>query len=1216
MTPTQAIIWKYDQGAHSLEHAKPVKVRLLHPATNPRHPLPLGVLVPSPTEPALLVVMPRSGKITYWESISSAASADLNRQKQQSVQGTINGMMSGEIVTIVTEAEPRGFVLTMSTGRLAHLTVSDPQGKPSISVTFLRSGGSQSGGVFGSLRNVFSIAGWRKDVAAVRAGRSWQRGQRYVVVATTTGSFEVWDLKWNGTHSLVYDVDAKADLFKALTEGGEVFHDQQEHAFEVMDFTIIPSHTTGKELTKAKANKSSDCKLLALTVLKGALSSNYALVGLTLANGFVTIDVVHPISCYKTSMPADSAFRPQLLVPEPVQTAFVLFEKSVVLVSLVEVEESPSTQLRVEADTLPDPFQDVIDFRNDNPYKVVGCASEPRDRSQAIASCAIMIYGFGLIRVTALPMKEGQSTLDRATVTAQTKIEQAVFFGSQQQNLLDFSPRAEEQFSAAEIERAALNVNHSIMSSTSPYIAAIQPSMEQQLLRRSMALADLNKHLRKHYQPLSRIARWQLLWSAEKMAAAKALWKCYDKNASHPDKNPNHKDLFAELIEAISENDKTENQPQHNETDGVRHYFIHDVWRLEWIIPWAQEIVDLLFKESVEDEKEFDLVTKARMIGEATDIQLAGLETAFQFREANAAAYGLDEEEMIDGVLKYESGYKGLPEFWTSTTHIVGRVKELTDLSREMAKLLDEEEDQDSEDETSYLLMVRLAENNPRQVQICCQTYIERFRSLKSRDDPDDQAKGKELMIEHFAVRKGLFAALTDIGLPEKAFELAERYWDMDALVEIIDREMQQGDPESTPLLRERINMYFVKFGMRWAEAYFKKHLAGGEAVEIFNNNSKFKEQLTTYLRHHPPYAKLCWINEVGSERDYALAAHSLNLAQQEEQNLWSKKITLSMDKLTILAAKTKGQAKSDLVRPDIERIDKSILVLSIQETLYTFIKSGVSNALDAQAELDLAMERYGNRSVSGKPYLETSLKQTLQSLLAGQTLHPFDLITTMTLITDDPVQPSTTPLDSTRFFLALKILYLTPPTTLPPHDAALLERIIWRRCIIQDDWPLINRTELKPDTQVEIETASTSLFQTLLEGYRTLSPTPSSTISTPEFWSSHPPLPPSALLGAGTTPTSLRPPKDSPSTSSPLSRLSTFSSSTLSALSHDLKTEDALLAKYVDKGRLSDWWPGVREAARSRAREEAENQGEEGARKREAEREMGERVAGGGRGG
>ena len=1192
MTQTQAIIWRYTQGTMSAEQLKPLNVKLLHPSNNPRHPLPLGVLVPTSAEPALLVVMPMSGNVTFWESLPNAASVDSNRQRQQSIQGVVSGMMSGEFITKITEAEPRAFVLTFSTGRLAHLIVSDPQGKPSIKVQYLRDNSAQTGGVLGSLRGVFSNAGWRKDVAAVRASHSWQRGQRYVVVATSKGSFQTWDLSWNGTHSLVNDVDAKDDLIRALVEGADVKLDSKEHVFEVLDFTTLQSGASGTEV--AKMNKNGDCKLLILTVLKGVESSKYALVGVTLTSGSVTIDIVHPITCYTASLPADTQFKPQVLVPEPAQTAFVMFEKSVVLVSLLEVEETPSSQLQMEAHTLPDPFQDAINFRSNKPYRIVGCSSELSDRIPTQSSCMLMIYGFGLIRISALPMIEGQSALDRATVTAKTKLEQAVFFGSLPQDLLDFSPRPELVFEKAEVEAAALSVSHSIMSSTSVYMPSISPSMEQQLQRRSTALADLNKYLRQCYPPLGRLTRWKLLWNAEKMAAAKALWRCYNSIVSSQSRSSDDKIVLAELIESLHESLKTENQPDHHETDGVRHWFTHDVWRLEYIIPWAQNMVEVMFQNAVEDNKRIEPAIQARLVSEANDIQLSCLETAFGFREANLAVYGLEGEAMSDGVLL--RGYEDLPEFWTSTANIVERVKTMTDLSRELACL--GEDDDANEGDPLPDLVLKLAADNPRQVQICCLTYTERFHWLRSRPEAECQAAGEKLEQAYFVVRKALLKSLPDVGQPDQAIHLAEKYCDMGALADIIDGEMLSAESDETMRgLEERIYSYFITFGTKWSNAFFTKHLDGGKAVGILSGNANFKQYLTEFLRQHPNYAKLGWIHEVTSERSYASAAADLMQARKQETNLWSQKITLSMSKLSLLAAIKKGQVTDKRARDTIQEIDEKLDVLAIQESLCNHVKPTVRNALDADAEVDLALQRYGS-NVEGKSTLRHSLERNLRKMLALEALSPEDLVDTLTLVDHGDAPSHNEDFMHLRFFHAFKVLRLASSEMKDPGFKELQEKIIWRRCMIQDDWKAINRTELKDDAQAEVETAATALFQTLKEGFRT------------HFWeesssSSAPPLlllPPAQILEAGTSIDALK--------ASSSSRFAHVPENALAMLAHDLEKEDELLERYVDEGRLEERWKGVVEAAKMSARRDADSMGEEQLRHRDAEEDFAARMA------
>ena len=1177
MTQSQAIVWRYSQGTISAEQIKPLNINLLYPSHNSRHPLPLGILVPTSAEPALLVVMPVSGKITYWESLVSAASIDSNRQKQQSIQGAVSGMMSGETVIKIAEAEPRAFVLTLSTGRLVHLVVSDPQGKPSIRVQYLRDNGAQSGGVFGSLRGVFSNAGWRKDVAAVRAGNSRQRGQRYVVVATSRGSFQTWDLSWNGTHSLVHDVDAKDDLLHALIEGADVLRDNKEYTFEILDIAVLP--WGGSETQVTKMSKSGNCKLLTLTVLKGVESSRYALIGLTLAAGSVTIDVVHPINCYTTSLPVETQFKPQVLVPDPAQVAFVMFEKSVVLVSLVEVAETPSSQLQMEARTLPDPFQDTLDFRSTKPYRIVGCAPELNDRIHSQSSCVLMIYGFGLVRISALPMREGQSALDRATVTAKTKLEQAVFFSNLPQDLLDFSPRSEISFEQEEVEAAALSVSHSIMSSTSVYMPSISPSMEQQLQRRSTALADLNKHLRHYYPPLGRLTRWRLLWNAEKMAAAKALWRCYNSVVSNQNRSSNDQSVLAELIESLHESLKTENQPEHHETDGVRHWFIHDVWRLEYIIPWAQNMVELMFANAVEDNKRIEPAIQARLVSEANDIQLSSLETAFGFREANAAAYGLENDTMIDGVLLRD--YEDLPEIWTSTANIVERVKTMTDVSRELACL---DEDEDANDGAPLPdLVLKLAADNPRQVQICCQTYIERFRWLQSRPEAESIAAGEKLKQAHFAVRRALFKSLPDVGQPEKAIHLAEKYRDMDALADIIEGEMLSAESdEAVRVLEERIYSYFVTFGTKWSDAFFKKHLDGGKAVGILNGNANFNEYLTQFLRHHPNYAKLGWIHEAASEHSYVAAAEDLMQAQRQESNLWSQKISLSMSKLSLLAATGKGQVNDKRAKDTTQTIDKKLVVLAIQERLCSYVKPTVRNALDGDAEVDLALQKYGF-VVQDKSTLRHSLERHFRKMLALEVLTPEDLIDTLSLIGGDGASSDDEGFMDSRFLYAFKVLKLASSEMDEPGFKELQEKFIWRRCMIQDDWKAINHTELKADAQAEVETGATALFNTLREGFRT------------GFWDKSAPLPPSKVLEAGTSIDALR----------ACSHFVNMPENALAMLAQDLEKEDELLEKYMEEGRLDVRWKGVVEAAKASARKEADSKGEEQLEIRNAQHEF-----------
>ena len=1084
ITQEYALIWRYTQGTTSVEPLKPLKVKLLHPPTNTRQPLPLGILVPTSGEPSLIVVMPASGRITYWESLSSAASADSGRQKQHCAQGIVSGLMSGEVITSIVEGEPHGFALTLSSGRVAHITIGDPQGKASITTRYLRSEGTQSVGVFGGLKNIFSSASWRRDIAAVRAGFSAHRGHRQLVVATTKGEFQIWDLNWNGSQSLLCEIDGKADLLRSLAEGGDVFRDRDDHQFEILDFTFSPIDLESKEPIRHAAKN--DCQLWVLTTLRGKDSSQYNLLGLILAAGSLTVNVVHPISCYKSSLSPDTQFKPQILVPEKGFAAFIAFEKSVVLISLVEVEESPSSQLRLEAHTLPNPFQDSIEYNKTKPYRNLACAAETSD-GDGSSSCVLMVHGFGMIRFLARPMQRNQSAIDRATVTAATKIEQAVFFGNIPQDLLDFSGRPEISFSQDQIERAAEDVSDSILKGVSDYIPREMPSVDAQLQRRAVALGDLIRHLRHRYGVLGRFTKWRLLWDAEKMAAAQKMWRTYQATQNGaPKKDENYKNFLAEVVETCSEKYKIENQPEKFETDGVRHYFINDIWRLECLLPYTDLTIQELLDEGAEQDVEAGLITHARYISEAIEFQVAALETAFSFREANLRSYDLANESMVDGVLL--QGYEGFDEPWTSTGHVAARVKDLTERA---LKFLDDAEESD----VSEAILAKLTKNCPRQIELFNRTQIEQFRWLKAHSDPQMRATGVALQEQYFHLRKQWFVYLARVGCGDDALRLAQRYEDMDALVELMkQKRINAQDALALPvsedinvapdfLLRkcdEDIVSFFAKYGNQWADAYFSGHIEDSGAGRILEQSSMYQKALTAFLRRKPQYAKLRWINEVAAERNYAAAAESLQQTSERETKLWNKKIELSMAKLSLLAATQQTQIQDDVAKKVLDHTNRSVAIISIQEDLYKYMEPTLRSAIDADAEAILAMDKF--KAVTAHQHCVSGfMKRNVARLVDREIIDPEDLIETLIYMDGEGAEYYDDYSDR-RFFLALQILRHLDLQKSDPARHQLLEAAIWRRCYIQDDWESINRTEDKDEEQTIAETERTMLFITAKE--------------------------------------------------------------------------------------------------------------------------------------
>ena len=1095
-THTQAIIWRYKHGSQAIDVLNPVAIRLPYPSTKvqgPRDPLPLGILVhdAGAGEVALLVIMPLSGQVSYWESVKQAATIDLVRQKQQGPHGTVSGLLSGESILKITEAEPDGFVLITSNGRIVHLTVKDSQGRPLVSTQFLRSSGASGGSFFGSITNVFSAAAWRRDIAAVQIGPLQGKSHCSCIVVTKQGVFQVWELSRHSTKTLLFETDAKDDIFKATQKSSNrAFTNDAKTDMTIVDFAIFPT-------TDTKDAAQGSHRLLVLTSIEEGRAGTYNLIDLIIQDGSVEISVIHPISCYSEGQHDAEywiAIRPRVLLPEPAQTAFLVFDEAIVLVSLAKIEESPSSQLQLEAHTLPDPFQDALHLRQTNPeYHVVGCCSEDFDRDSGKATCVFLIHGFGMARVTTLPIKEGQSALDRSAVTVKSKIEQAVFYGNMPHNLLDFNPgRSEFRIENEELEVATLEINDSIMKSTSNYIPAISPSMEHQLDLRATALAELIGYVSKW--PLKASTKWELLWSGEKMAAARAIWHIYNARLAHQSQEKKSS-LLPELLDMISEEQKKENQPELGESDIVRHYFIHDVWRIQMVIPWAQQAVEELYGEGVQE-----IAKQARLIDQADDIQICAMEAAFAFRTANAQKYGLGTDVIVDGI--YQGTYDGLPEFWTSIIETVVKVKELTDLSREIAVALNNERTSAEEDGgDDFRLISKLAADNPRLIHICCQVYEERCRWLKSRSDPQSRADGEALSVTYLKIRKALICKTSEIGLVDEGIRLAETYQDMEALVDVLELSTLEAlagllepaisENEEIELKdrvdsnRKRLEKYFSTYGDRWANALYSKNITDGAFADLFDDVDRFQDFFTRYLRSKPGLAKLSWINEVLAEHDYAAAAKNLIDAQKAEENAWSKKIELSMAKLALLAAKEKkpSQVKRGDSTKRIRDVNDRVGLLTIQEMLYRYIHPKLVTTLEGSGDEEV-MKAFGRKNTEGKPALRLLQEMNLKKLVAHQVLQAEGIIDILTLLTVNATQPHEEYFAHQRFFLALKVLSMTGFDKTDKSRFTLIEKLIWRRCMIQDEWAKLNQTDMKNDAVVKQETSKTALFKTLKAGF------------------------------------------------------------------------------------------------------------------------------------
>jgi nuclear pore complex protein Nup133 len=1053
-------------------------------------PLPLGSIVQSgpSNDLGVVIINPVDGKIIFWENIDGAESFSGFQPRRQGVEGSVGTLLSGEAIDDIVEAGSAGFLLIFSSGRLAQLLLRDGQGRAQVTVTFLRVGGHGSGGIFGGIKNVFTSSAWRKDIAAVRTNHTRNKGQVGIIAATKSAHFQFWDLSWEGQNNFRSEIDAHNELLSIRSANPPESRGQQQE-IELVDFIIIGRPATGLELSVTGANEA--LRVLLLVALKGLGKIEYALVEADLGENRFSIRRYMPLDSYEPSDKSIATRNARLMVPHPSHTAFIIFDDAIVMTYLTEREETAEDQLMLDSGAPQRPFQDTLYIRNSARVHFSGYAVEQPQRDDTVARCALFIRGFGAIRLTSYP-PNGDIDIERERVTPRSKIQQAIFFGSSPDAIFDFAPRPGTAFHQNEVEDAAVSLSSDILCSRIEFLPRVAPSMEGHLKSRAAKMEALARHLKQYYPPLSREKRWTLLWNAEKLQSGMALWNHYNDTVKSG--NPASK-FLNELILYLNERYKTILDRSIGENDRVRHYFTHDLDKLQLLVPWIFKALDASVKEGTKDAEEI-----IHYINEGDNYTIAILKTAYKFREDNLAAYGLESEHMTDGVL--DSGYENLDPIWTSTHNIVSNVMQYTIFAKDKTlKLFDEAEGMPYE-----ALCKAVAAHNPELVLICCQTHMERCRWLSARQDEKERHAGSRLEEVFFHKhRQQLISELATLGQTHEGMKLAEHFKDMPTLVELVISEMKylhdiivSEDSNNEDVisaanglkqLKKRVHGYFDRFGYDWAREFFSINIQEENALKIFDPDMTSKQYLTRYLRSRPDGAKLSWINDVLNENDIFHAAESLSFASENlEANRWCRKVESSLAKLALLGSQVAAspQESHESLQKVKEQTDTTLELVVVSDKVYSFIQPILKHSLDKEFALGESLTAFYAWAKPEQPALQSVLKQGLELLLNQRTLPAPLFIDTLTLMRIKADAEDYHELRKGQFWLAIRVLR-AEWVNLDEKVRDMMYALIWKRCFLQDDWVTINNTASKSDQAMKQTLSQTVFWSTIvaIENYK-----------------------------------------------------------------------------------------------------------------------------------
>jgi nuclear pore complex protein Nup133 len=1206
LTLTHAIVWPYTSTAQS-----PETFSFTLPSTGKYNDsLPVGCLVsPSAasTEPGLVVVMP-SGKVVYWESISSAATFAFMKNGQSGIEHTIYGMSSGERASAITSAESAGFILTFNTGRLAYMNVRDNHGRPHVSVQFLRTNSANtSGGLFGSIRNAFSHLSLRGDIAAVRADRSSRVGEKNIVAMGTKGRLQAWKVHRGGHHEPIGEVDAQETIIAAVNEQDSTSQGFPVESFETLDFTFVPKGLEPKYLNQSRfsdalgKDNSMIQHLLVLVSLTQRSRSRYCLVEAILTPTSFTTGMIRPITAYSTPITkseTSQTSRPRLYLPRPALVAFVVFDRAAVIASVAGPPESPDSQLQSDNHVLPSSFEDVIDFREDEIHLVVGSGFEEtppaslnheearlqRHKSKNPAA-VLFVRGAGVIRLSTTDVDKFASD-QPPIVSAKSKLEQAVFFGTKQNNPLIFDKREEVHFSNEEVALAALEVSNEILRSSTTYISTLPAHLEENLRARAVALERLISQVKQMGAKLDRRTKWELLHNAEKMHVAYLLWKLHESTLASRAAD-DKKNIIGSIVEFIHEDQKANPNSEIGEIDRVRHWFINDIYRLDIFVAWAYEAVKVMYKDRLADSAKLTV-----FLLEAMRINLATQNGAFEFRRNNLAVYELDDD--IKGLNILGSGYEEIREPWTGCYFIANNLKRLVDLSIQWVETGgDGGMKGKNAAKPDARVMEQIRTDLPNLVDAMLTSVLEHARFMAAQTSQKDRAAAQEFYKIYQTYQKDIPLRLARKGQWQQAARLAEKHHCLSGLAIILvehigSLEGEMESPDLSPMQKQTartsraskktdVERCLKDYGETFAFPLYDYLLEAHGIHSVLDFELDKYGFKTKYLRNRPDLAKISWIHDVQHEKNVNHAAKTLvDLAFAKEQHAWSKKVELSLGKLALLAEAEEENSllkvKADeAYREDaISRIDAELISIRIQDELYKQIVPSTREAVDEAAALSFAMDAHSTNIPRRRKAPQQIFEDGIKRLLRHETLDPMTLIDLLTLVYLSPEAKRGMMADP--FWLALKVA----AECCPKEEVAEAKKLIWRRLLIRDDWARLNDTQLKNDDEIAELLMETELYSMLTDciRYRKSSSTRlysqplADMLSTEDARKPFRPTAPRDALGAFTTELDRR--------------FRDFDSDFRNKLKDAMKAEDKILSQFIEKHRLQDWLAYTWGAAKS----------------------------------
>ncbi|KAK9447523.1 Nup133 N terminal like-domain-containing protein, partial [Limtongia smithiae] len=846
LTETSVYIWRYTSPDY-------LPTTISFPLSSTSEGRYLGVLAtPSAgsAEPGLVLVHPSTGQVQYWEAVGEALAEGLLHRKK-GVEAVV-GLYQGEVLEFIGNLEPLGVIVATSSGRLILIALHDTSGRPDISCTVMRGSGT---GIWSNLKGALRVGATRRDIVSIKPGKLLGRGERTAVTVNVRGAVTIWQCSRSGHYSLQFEMDLRDLLIQSING----VYPQAEKTFKVHDIEMLPQ-------------SSNEGIILASFIydLESSEHVYYILFTVHLEQEDFRVISAHRITQYLKK----STRKPRIFLPKPGYTAFIVLSHAVIMVDTI-LQQQRQSQLEPAGYK----WEDVVEFKST--VDIFSAASEDitydNGETGRHAGVVVVSSATGVVRIERFEDELNSTVMSSNMEIIMSKLEQAVYYGTIDENPVDFERSEDARHDIRDIEDAIARVSSNILSGTSTYSWEVDDTLET-LTMRCKALQRLAEHLVHIFPYLSHECRLTLLTKLEKCEAAKNVYRLFYAS------NANSSDTIEDAVAEISHRTQNANQ-----------------WFCDHILDIGDLVIEFSNKSLLKaNNTPGDRQSVAQHIKEADETLITVLSmSAYSIRQHfKAKIFSLDDNRW------------GNVMPWTSTWEVLSCLEKQYAVTKAMCFRLWEASDLgDPEIEMELRAMLEYLSSL---AECLCIAYEEQIGYCEESNTLAQEAE--QFRSTYLEERGSWIKPLLFFGHREKAYEIAENHHDFNTLAELCRQEsmdlrkLKNADSQySQDELVARISHYFDTYEYDFASVLYQYYINSGHVDEIFIAFPQYKSYLEQFLSSGE-YDRLAWIHDVQTA-NFVEAGNKLdNVAQHQEDSLANKKLQLSIAKLCYISGQLSGQ--------------------------------------------------------------------------------------------------------------------------------------------------------------------------------------------------------------------------------------------------------------------------------------------------------------------